>query len=80
MGLMREEYLSSTYDEKLFAEIKRRTQVSVESIGIFLAVMTGDFKRLSEALPEKDQLKIILRNISPYFQINLVQVEICDSP
>lgn len=74
--LLREEYLSSTYDEQLLDEIKKRTQGNDESVGIYLAVMTGYFKRLSTPISEKEKLKIILRNISPFYQNHLALVEV----
>jgi hypothetical protein len=76
VDLLREEYLSVDYNEKLFEEIKRRTQGPDESMGIYLAVMTGYFKRLTCPISEETQLKILLRNIAPYYQNHLGLVEI----
>lgn len=64
------------YDERLYDEIKRRTQGQDEPIGIYLAVMTNLFNRMSISIPEQTQLRILLKNISPFYQINLGLVEI----
>lgn len=69
--MFREEYLPSDYNEKLFEEIKRRTQGPEESIGTYLAVMSKYFQRLSCPVSEEARLKIILRNISPFYQNQL---------
>ncbi|KAG5884959.1 hypothetical protein JTB14_026556 [Gonioctena quinquepunctata] len=69
--LLREEFLSADYNEKLFEEIRRRTQGPDESIGIYLAVMSGYFKRLTCPMSEDAKLKILLRNIAPFYQSQL---------
>lgn len=71
VALLREEYLTADYNEKLFEEIRNRTQGSDESIGIYLAVMTGYFKRLTCPVSEETKMKILLRNIAPYYQSQL---------
>lgn len=45
--LLREEFQPQNYNEKLFEEIRRRTQGPDESIGIYLAIMSGYFRRLT---------------------------------
>lgn len=76
VNLLREEYLSPNYNEKLLEEIKKRTQGADESIGIYLAVMSGYFKRLTCPVSEEIQLKIIMRNIAPFYQSQLALVNI----
>ncbi|KAJ8963739.1 hypothetical protein NQ317_002534 [Molorchus minor] len=76
VSLLREEYLSPNYNEKLFEEIRRRTQGSDESIGIYLAVMTGYFNRLTCSVSEETKLKILMRNIAPFYQNQLALVEV----
>lgn len=75
--LLKEEYLSANYNEKLFEEIRRRTQGHDESIGVYIAVMMGYFHRLTCDISEEVKLKILLRNISPFYQnqLSLVNVE-----
>lgn len=74
--LLREEYLSPTYNEKLLQEITKRTQGPDESIGIYLAVMSGYFNRMTCPLSEEVKMKIILRNIAPFYQNHLALVDV----
>lgn len=74
--LLKEEYLSSNYNEKLFEEIRNRTQGPNESIGIYLAVMNGYFNRLTCPISEDTKLKIFMRNIAPFYQTQLALVEV----
>ncbi|KAJ8964964.1 hypothetical protein NQ317_017107 [Molorchus minor] len=74
--LLREEFQPCDYNEKLFEEIKRRTQGSDESIGIYLSIMSAMFSRLTCPVGEDVQLKIIMRNISPFYQTQLGLVDI----
>lgn len=74
--LLREEYLSPNYDEKLLEEIKKRTQGSDESIGIYLAVMMGYFNRLINPVSEERKLQLIMRNIAPFYQSQLALVDV----
>lgn len=76
VALLREEFLTVDYNEKLFDEIKKRTQGPDESMGIYLAVMAGYFKRLTCSISEETKLKILLRNIAPYYQNHLGLVDI----
>lgn len=76
LALLREEYLTPNYNEKLFDEIRKRTQGPDESIGIYLAVMSGYFNRLTCSVSEDTKLKIIMRNLSPFYQNHLALVEI----
>lgn len=74
--LLREEYLSPNYNEKLFEEICKRTQGPDESIGIYIAVMTGYFNRLTCPVSEETKLKILMRNIAPFYQHQLALVDV----
>lgn len=74
--LFREEYQPPDYNEKLFEEIKRRTQGPDESMVIYLAVMAGYFKRLTCPISEEVKLKILLRNITPFYQQQLCLVDV----
>jgi len=57
-------------------EIKARTQGRTETIGIYLATMENLFTRLTSPLSESDQLKILQRNILPFYQDRLALVDI----
>lgn len=73
---LRSEFLIPDYDDKLFEEIKRRTQGPAESIGIYTAIMHNLFARLSTKVSETMQLKIILKNLTPFYQTQLGLVDI----
>lgn len=74
--MFKEEYLPADYSERLLDEIKRRTQFPDESIGSYLAVMSKYFQRLECPISEQVKLKILLRNISPFYQTHLGLVEV----
>lgn len=74
--LLKDEFHSVDYDERLFDEIKVRTQGPTESIGMYLAVMDTMFGRLSARISEQQQLKIILRNITPFYQNQLGLIDV----
>lgn len=74
--LLKEEYLSANYNENLFEELKKRTQGTDESIGVYIAVMLGYFNRLSCEVSEETKLKILTRNLAPFYQSRLSMVEI----
>lgn len=76
VALLREEYQSADYNEQLFEEIRRRSQGPDESIGIYLAIMSGYFKRLTCHISEEAKLKILIRNIAPFYQSQLGLVDI----
>ena len=73
---LREEFQPVDYDDKLFEEIKHRTQGPTESIGIYISIMITLFSRLSVKVSEQTQLKILLRNISPGYQTPLSFVDV----
>lgn len=63
------------YDEKLLDEIKRRTQGSNVSMGVYFAIMINLFKRLLISLRQITKLKMIAHNIVPYLPNQLGLVE-----
>lgn len=65
---LRKQFLPPNYNEKLFDEIKRRTQGPDENIGLYLAMMDNLFKRLTVPVNDDVRLKILLRNLSPCYQ------------
>lgn len=73
---LRSEFLLPEYDEHLFEEIKHRTQGPNESIGIYVSVMKNLFGRLCTSVPESTRLKILVRNLAPFYQTQLGLVEI----
>lgn len=73
---LREEFQPPDYNDKLFAEIKGRTQGSNESVGIYCSIMENLFNRLTIKIPESTRLKIIINNLSPFYQTSLALHEI----
>lgn len=73
---LREEFQPHDYDTKLFDEIKRRTQGPEETIGIYLAIMASLFGRLSTPISEEVQLRILMRNIAPFYQTQLSLLDV----
>lgn len=74
--LLRDEFQPVDYNDKLFDEIKNRTQSPDESIGMYIAVMTNLFNRLTVPVSEQLRLKILLKNISPFYQTQLGLLDI----
>lgn len=74
--LFKEEFHPVDYNERLYEEIKKRTQGVDESSGIYLAVMEGFFRRLSCSLSEGVKLKILMRNMLPYYQQQLALTDV----
>lgn len=73
---LREEFQPPDYDTKLFEEVKRRAQGVGESIGMYLSVMSGLFSRFNVKISEDTQLKILLKNILPFYQTQLSLTEV----
>uniref|UniRef100_A0A6P7H7R6 Uncharacterized protein LOC114348204 n=1 Tax=Diabrotica virgifera virgifera TaxID=50390 RepID=A0A6P7H7R6_DIAVI len=67
----RREYLSAHHSEALFEELRRRTQHSSETIGVYLAIMNSYFNRLRCHVPEEVKLTIVIRNLHPFHQDRL---------
>lgn len=69
--LLKRDFSESDYDYRLLSEIRNRTQGEKENITIYLSIMHGMFSRLNKALPESEQLEIILHNIRPCYASTL---------
>lgn len=65
--LMYKEFLPSDYDDRLWTEIRERTQGKNESITIYVAIMETLFNRLNKGVPEPTRLKYIKKNILPHY-------------
>lgn len=74
---LRLQFLPEDFNDKLFEEIKQRTQGSDESMGIYIAVMSNMFNRLTVTVTEAARLKILLKNINPFYQsqLGLIKIE-----
>lgn len=73
---LRDEFLPVDYEEQLMSEIKKRTQGQNESIGIYLSVMSNLFARFTTKISESKQLKVIMKNILPFYQSQLGLVDV----
>lgn len=73
---LKDEFQPFDYNDRLWNEIKARTQGPKETIGIYLAHMTNLFSRLSFTVPEITKLKILRKNILPMYQTQLMLTEI----
>lgn len=67
----KEEYLSANHNDLLFEELRRRTQHSTETIGVYLAVMSSYFSRLGCTVSEEAKLSIVMKNLHPFYQDRL---------
>lgn len=65
------EYLSAHHTDLLFDELRKRTQHSSESIGVYLAVMSSYFSRLGCHVPEEAKMAILVKNLHPFYQDRL---------
>ncbi|KAK9872566.1 hypothetical protein WA026_018701 [Henosepilachna vigintioctopunctata] len=73
---VRAEFEPYDYDDKLLDEIRHRTQGTDESIGLYLATMGSLFNRLKVPISEASQIRIVMRNILPFFQTQLALVDV----
>lgn len=73
---LKQAFLSPDFDDKLFEEIRKRTQGKNENISLYAAVMSSLFSRLSVNVPEETKLKILLKNIAPFYQSQLALTHI----
>jgi hypothetical protein len=71
VGLLRKQFQPPDYNDKLFDEIRRRTQGADESIAMFVAVMDNLFDRATVRVPEATRLKLIVNNLAPFYQNQL---------
>lgn len=67
----RREYLTSTHNDVLFDELRCRYQHPSESIGVYLAIMSSYFERLTCSVPNDVKHSIILKNLHPFYQDRL---------
>lgn len=74
--LLKRTFQKPFYQEELLLEINSRTQGKEESVIIYIAVMQNMFNRLPNKLAEQEKLKIILKNLQPYYQRALCRDEI----
>lgn len=64
---LKEEYAPRDYIDRLWDEIRRRTQGPTEGIGAYIAVMKNYFYRLPTPPSETEMLAILMKNLNPYY-------------
>lgn len=69
--LLKEEFEPEDYEDRLWDEIRQRTQGREEKAGTYIAIMRNYFSRLSNRPSESVMLKTIRRNLNPFFQEKL---------
>lgn len=77
--LLMRDFLSESYDDDLWDEIKQRTQGEKEPIHIYIATMESYFSRLSRSPAEITKLKIIKERILPRYTSRIALVDIKDT-
>ena len=70
-SLLRADFLPLKYEDDLLMEILARRQGAEENITVYISCMIGLFKNLANIPPEKEQLRIILKNLAPFYLGNL---------
>nr|XP_022906017.1 uncharacterized protein LOC111417855 [Onthophagus taurus] len=70
-----QEFQPVDYD-RLLEEVRKTTQASSETIGIYIATMKNLFSRMNGKISETVQLKIIMKNLTPSLQRQLSLVEV----
>lgn len=73
---LREQFQPANYNDRLYNEIRRRTQGPREDIGIYVSVMQNLFSRLSVQVSGTTQLQVILKNLHPRYRSALWSMNI----
>lgn len=74
--LLKETFLPPNFEDKLLNEIRARTQGEGENIAIYVSIMLSLFARLNTKLSESVKLRLLLKNILPFYQQQLALVEV----
>lgn len=64
------------FDDRLLQEIQTRTQAKHESLVVFLSIILGMMSRLSTELSDGEKLKIVMKNIRPDYNRELLLVDV----
>jgi len=70
--LMKQVFLPSDYDDKVWDEINSRKQARNESLAIFVAVLNNLFERLTKTVKDETRLRVIKKNMLPHYTSALV--------
>lgn len=73
---LKEQFLPPDYEDRLWDEIRTRTQGRKEAVHIYVAVMETLFSRLERPVVEITKLKYIKKNMLPHYvnQLSLTQI------
>lgn len=72
--LMKEEFVPDA--DALWKQILTRTQGNNETIGLYVAIMSGLFDRMPVPVPEALRMQVLMKNILPFYQERLILVEV----
>ena len=78
VAALRRDFLPTDYDDELWEEIRRRTQGPFERVIVYITSMQGLFKRLVESPSGDEQLKVIKKNLLPWYHPHLALQDIND--
>jgi len=65
--LLRDDFLPYKYDDDMLMHIHSRKQGPQEDIAIYISHMLGLFDNLSDLPSDSEQLRIIVRNLAPFY-------------
>ena len=69
--ILREEFQPADFNDKLMREIMNRTQGQDEPVGRYIDAMNTLFGRLTVVVSEPVMLKILRKNLAPFYQQQL---------
>lgn len=69
-------FLPSDYEDRIWDEIRSRTQGHKEPVHIYVAVMETLFSRIDRPVAEVTKLKYIRRNLLPHYTSHLALIDI----
>lgn len=76
VSLLKHEFLPSDYDDRLWDELKQRSQGHDEPVTLYIAVMETIFSRLARPPSEITRVKHIKQNLLPHYVTQLALSEV----
>lgn len=68
---LKQTFQPADYEDCLLEEIRLRTQGKEEPLEIYVAIMENLFARLASPSTERERLRVIRKNLAPYYQDRL---------
>lgn len=68
---LRAQFQPADYNDRLWQEIRDRTQGNRENMGMYIAIMENLFCRLTVPINESTKVKVLMKNINPFYQNQL---------